>query len=312
LFKIYDGRKEFYQWDQNQKVIVNDTTITEVHFSNLTCTNALIVEVKDIDGVRVADVPNILLTDSWDLYAYGYCGKCYTKQKAVFEVEARTKPSDYIYTETEVKNYEAFEERLKALEEAGGSIGGDITAENIQVENAIKVGKGNYPEATITEKKIAVGSQEETTITNEGIKTPHIRVIDTRDGEYGFEVNIYDRTIYAPFVCVGNELYIGEDDNATINKEGIKAPCLNVGDIVVDNEICVGTSHIGSGGADFSDLYITNEIYAGENDDVIINKYGVHFCSEDAKLYIAGEDVLGDINAALDNIIAIQEALIGG
>ena len=117
MFVIFDGRECFYQWDQNQRLIVLDKTITEVHFCNRTDDCALIVEVKEVDGVRVADVPNILLTDNFPIKVYGYCGDCFTKTDATFKVVKRSKPSDYIYTETEVKNYEDFEARIKALEE---------------------------------------------------------------------------------------------------------------------------------------------------------------------------------------------------
>ena len=37
----------------------------------------------------------------------------------MLDVEAREKPSDYVYTETEIKNYDALEKRIKALEENG-------------------------------------------------------------------------------------------------------------------------------------------------------------------------------------------------
>ena len=34
IFKIYDGRTHFWQWDTGQKLIVLDESVTEVHFSN--------------------------------------------------------------------------------------------------------------------------------------------------------------------------------------------------------------------------------------------------------------------------------------
>ena len=34
IFKIYDGRTNFWQWDTKQKLIVLDDRITEVRFSN--------------------------------------------------------------------------------------------------------------------------------------------------------------------------------------------------------------------------------------------------------------------------------------
>ena len=117
MFRIYDGRDTFYQWDLNQKLIVDDISVNEVHFCTRACSEALVVEVKDIDGLRVADVPNILLQKSFDLKAYAYCGDGYTIREEYFEIIERTKPTDYIYTETEVKRYEHLEEAIAAVAE---------------------------------------------------------------------------------------------------------------------------------------------------------------------------------------------------
>jgi hypothetical protein len=101
LFEILDGRENFYQWDLNRKIKVNDNTVTEVHFCNKTDDCSLVTEVYELDGNRVADVPNILLQTSWNVKVYAYC-KDYTKIEKVFKVNARTKPTDYVYTETEL------------------------------------------------------------------------------------------------------------------------------------------------------------------------------------------------------------------
>jgi hypothetical protein len=47
----------------------------------------------------------------------------------VYRVMPRSKPEDYVYTETEVKRYDALEERLTALEKTQG---GSVTPEQIQ------------------------------------------------------------------------------------------------------------------------------------------------------------------------------------
>ena len=103
MFKILDGREYFYQWDLNQKLIVEDDSINEVHFSNRTDGCSLVVEV---DELRQASVPNILLQDYWDIRVYAYCSSGeskYTKVEEKFEVKKRPKPSYYIYTEEENK-----------------------------------------------------------------------------------------------------------------------------------------------------------------------------------------------------------------
>lgn len=157
MFKIYDGRIEFFQWDLDRKLIISDPTITEVHFCNKTDDCSLVVEVYEEGGQRLANVPNILLQDSWDIRVYGYCGNCYTKQMARFKVVGRTKPADYVYTETEVKNWEAIEERCEEVLELAESIAKGsvlplvannyeemITAFNATAKDSYSVGQNIY------------------------------------------------------------------------------------------------------------------------------------------------------------------------
>jgi len=112
MFKILDGRSTFYQWDLDRKLIVSDPKVNEVHFCNQTDNQALIVNVYSEGGRRIADVPNILLQTACNIIAFSYCDDCYTKQSSTFKVTPRPKPSDYVYTETEVKRWEALEQRV--------------------------------------------------------------------------------------------------------------------------------------------------------------------------------------------------------
>ena len=58
MFKIENGREQFWQWDINQKLIVEDATIKEVHFCNRSNECALTVEVKD--GIELIDYSNVV------------------------------------------------------------------------------------------------------------------------------------------------------------------------------------------------------------------------------------------------------------
>jgi hypothetical protein len=130
MFEIINGREHFYQWDLNQKLIVNDAYITEVHFSNNAAVAALVCEVYEEDGLRLVNVPNIILQDFWKIKVYGYLEN-FTKVEDCFEVIERAKPSDYIYTEVEIKNYEALEKRIEELEKNGGGANPELTPEDI-------------------------------------------------------------------------------------------------------------------------------------------------------------------------------------
>lgn len=124
MFKIYDGRTEFWQWDLNQKLIVDyrpkGNNPLEIHYDNGTTENALVVETKiDEQGITVVDVPNILLQSANIIRVYAYIyeeDKTWTEEVSLFNVRARKKPDDYAYTESEILTYKRFDERITAFE----------------------------------------------------------------------------------------------------------------------------------------------------------------------------------------------------
>ena len=120
MFKIYDGRSQFYQWDLDRKLIVEDDSINEVHFCNRTDDCSLVCKVSSEKGLRVVNVPNVLLQDNWRINVYGY-DKNYTKFSARFDVVSRSKPEDYVYTEEEIHHWTELEERIDQIEEKGVS-----------------------------------------------------------------------------------------------------------------------------------------------------------------------------------------------
>lgn len=120
MFKIYDGRDYFYQWDINRKLIVNDESIKQVHFCNRTGDCSLVCETYKEDNMLVVDVPNILLQQDWRVRAYAYDGNA-TLHEALYDVKKRTKPDNYVYTETEILKYESLKERVDQIEENGVS-----------------------------------------------------------------------------------------------------------------------------------------------------------------------------------------------
>ena len=155
MFSIYDGRQKFYQWDLDRKLIVDDNTINEVHFCNRTDECSLVCEVYDLDGKRVVNVPNVLLQTDWRINVYGY-DKNYTKHNEVFEVVRRSKPADYVYTETEIKNYDELAERVTQIEENGISDEAVESAiEKYLEENDIRVDLTGYATEKYVDDAIA-------------------------------------------------------------------------------------------------------------------------------------------------------------
>ena len=138
MFQIENGRERFWQWDANQRLIVSDASISEVHFYNGTEDRALVCEVYEENNRRVVNVPNILLQDSWVIHAYAYLND-YTKVEERFKVVARAKPANYIYTETEVLNYNTLADRI---DNVNNNIGASI--EDYLQKNPVEVDLSNY------------------------------------------------------------------------------------------------------------------------------------------------------------------------
>lgn len=125
IFKIEDGREKFYQWDLNRRILVEDDSITQVHFANAATPTAYVVSVS----AGMANVPNIILQQNFDIKVYGY-DKEFTKFEKTFEVEKRSKPQDYVYTETEILNYETLANEIKEVKENIGASIKDYLKEN--------------------------------------------------------------------------------------------------------------------------------------------------------------------------------------
>lgn len=116
-----------FQWEtgrQLQIIPLQNMTVSAVHFSNPGDLEALVVEPNEVDGKVVADIPNILLQKGSNIVAYSVnvSSDCVeTLRECIFPVRKRAKPSDYVYTEVEILNYESLEKRIKAIEENGTS-----------------------------------------------------------------------------------------------------------------------------------------------------------------------------------------------
>lgn len=120
MFSIYDGRDAFYQWDLDRKLIVKDETINQAHFCNKTTDNSFVCEVYTENGMRLVNIPNIILQKDFKITVYGYDAN-YTKHTTVFNVIKRSKPEDYIYTENEINTYNELVLRIDEIERNGVS-----------------------------------------------------------------------------------------------------------------------------------------------------------------------------------------------
>ena len=153
MFLIEDGRMHFWQWDKDQRLVVYDDSINEVHFCNKTSECSLVCEVYQENGQRLVNVPNILLQDNWDLEVYAYCDNC-TRYNDSFAVYKRSKPDDYIYTETEIKNYDDLKARIDEIEKNGVSQDAISSAVNAYLnDNPIEAGATTEQASQIAQNK---------------------------------------------------------------------------------------------------------------------------------------------------------------
>lgn len=126
VFKIYDGRTSFWQWDTKQKLIVLDDRITEVRFSNRNMEHSKRrIVYTDNNGVRICNVPDLLLQLPKNLIAYACIknddGSCSTVKAVKFAVHQQPIPTDYIceqdaVIESILTRLELFETLLKEVE----------------------------------------------------------------------------------------------------------------------------------------------------------------------------------------------------
>ncbi len=115
MFKIYNGRQCFWQWDLNQKLLVDRHC--QIHFCNGTDTQTLVVNTYENEqGQIVADVPNSLLQEANPIRVYGYFqtkDDSHTRVSALFQVRGRNRPANYVYTQTQLMSWEALSDEVK-------------------------------------------------------------------------------------------------------------------------------------------------------------------------------------------------------
>lgn len=111
-----DGRTELWQWDTGRKIVVDDKSVSEVHYSKYSSTQAITREV--INGK--AEVPNFLLQDTHAVTVYAYAGSVengYTMAEKTFNVVKKPKPANYVETEEDKAILSKIKEEIGDLSE---------------------------------------------------------------------------------------------------------------------------------------------------------------------------------------------------
>lgn len=132
MIKLENNKSALYQWDLNMRVILTNIPVgVEVQYSN---TNDNMDEYGGTavsyseNGYVYADIPNKTLQISGIVLVYIYIqdnDKSWTEFKTEIIVLPRKKPTNYVYTETEIKTFESLEKRIENLEKGGSSLTDD-------------------------------------------------------------------------------------------------------------------------------------------------------------------------------------------
>ena len=132
MIKLADGRGNLYQWDTGRQV---ECDAEQVHFSNHHYGTSIDVDVQN----GKATIPNQLLTISTPLKAWAWVKDSngeYTKEEQIFIVAKRNKPSDYVYTPTEIKTWQDLQNQI-------GDLNNLTTAHKDNLVNAINDAAGS-------------------------------------------------------------------------------------------------------------------------------------------------------------------------
>ena len=153
-----DGRTELWQWDTGRKIVVDDKSVSEVHYSKYSSTQAITREV--IDGK--AEIPNFLLQDTHAVTVYAYSGSIengYTVAEKTFNVAKKPKPANYVETEEDKAilaklkaaigdlselQTEAKDNLVSAINEAAASGGADWSQNDPDGDGYVKNRPGGY------------------------------------------------------------------------------------------------------------------------------------------------------------------------
>lgn len=102
-------QEKIYQWSTNVPVYVDSAST--VQFAQVGSSETMNVEPQASGGVFVATIPNVLLQEAKDIFIYQ------GEESERVSIIYRAKPDDYVYTETEVKDYDALAAQLEELQE---------------------------------------------------------------------------------------------------------------------------------------------------------------------------------------------------
>lgn len=123
-------QEKIYQWSTNVPVYVDSAST--VQFAQVGSSETMNVEPQASGEVFVATIPNVLLQEAKDIFIYQ--GEDSERVSIIY----RAKPDDYVYTETEVKDYDTLAAQLEELQEQVDSI--DVDSYELPIASQTSLG----------------------------------------------------------------------------------------------------------------------------------------------------------------------------
>lgn len=161
-----------WQWDTGRKIKIQtweNRSVTEAHFSIVGSDQALVLDVYEENGEMFSNIPNILLQQEEKIRIY-LVDNNRTVGDHTESIIPRTKPDDYVYTETEIKNYEALEKK--------------IPTKMSQLENDIELGGKTFIINVKINTKPASADKTYDEINNAYKSGRHLICVDNNDRVY--------------------------------------------------------------------------------------------------------------------------------
>ena len=158
-----DGRTELWQWDTGRKIVVDDKSVSEVHFSKYSSNQAITREV--VNGK--AEIPNFLLQDTHAVTVYAYSGSIengYTMAEKTFNVVKKPKPANYVETEEDKAILSKIKEEIGDLSELQTEAKNNLVSAINEVNGKVSdVAYGEDAIETLAELEIVVPAQQDGT-----------------------------------------------------------------------------------------------------------------------------------------------------
>ena len=158
-----DGRTELWQWDTGRKIVVDDKSVSEVHFSKYSSNQAITREV--VNGK--AEIPNFLLQDTYAVTVYAYSGSAengYTMAEKTFNVAKKPKPANYVETEEDKVILAKLKAEIGNLSELQTEAKNNLVSAINEVNDKVSdIAYGEDAIETLAELEIVVPAQQDGT-----------------------------------------------------------------------------------------------------------------------------------------------------